>query len=443
MMMVCCLTAMKGQAESTPPQAAVSATLVPSWSMPQTLTLPEARRFAFERNWDLLAAKSDVDIAVAQRIVGREFPNPTFSWSTAKLPADSNPAGTSAGNDLWHRNYDTIFAINQLFEIGGKRSNRQASATAGVKAAEARLLDARRTLDLAVTRAYVTALLAQTNVSILRQSAEGLKREAKIAEARLNAGDISRADKAQIEIAADRLELDARAAETIARTARISVEVLLGAQKPSGTWTPADTLDSLALETSVAKGREYSFPPDRPDLLAAEALRQRAEADLKYQKALRIPDPTLLVQYEHEPPDQPNTIGFGLSFPLPLWNRNKGGILAARAAKEQAEFQLKKTEATITAEIASAEVTYADAAARWQQARETILPKSQEVRKTISFAYEKGGASLLDLLSAERNDNEVRLATAQAAADAANAAAALKAAWNVGEKTTSQHPISK
>jgi len=40
----------------------------------------------------------------------------------------------------------------------------------------------------------------------------------------------------------------------------------------------------------------------------------------------------------------------------------------------------------------------------------------------------KKRGSLLDLLSAQRNDNDVRLATAQAAADTANAAAALRAA---------------
>ena len=65
------------------------------------------------------------------------------------------------------------------------------------------------------------------------------------------------------------------------------------------------------------------------------------------------------------------------------------------------------------------------------------------MRKTISFAYEKGGASLLDLLLAERNDNDVRLATAQAAAEAANAAAALKAATYVSERENSKPNVRK
>ncbi|HWY30554.1 MAG TPA: hypothetical protein VNX46_07375, partial [Candidatus Acidoferrum sp.] len=39
------------------------------------LTLAEAKQLAFERNWDLLAAKSSVDAATAQLIVVKEFPN--------------------------------------------------------------------------------------------------------------------------------------------------------------------------------------------------------------------------------------------------------------------------------------------------------------------------------------------------------------------------------
>ena len=168
--------------------------------------------------------------------------------------------------------------------------------------------------------------------------------------------------------------------------------------------------------------------------------RQKAEADLKLQKALRIPDPSFLVQYEHEPPDQPNTIGVGVSFPLPLWNRNRGGIQAATVNLTQAALQVEKTKALIAADIATAELAYTDASARWRRQRDFILPKAADIRQTIAFAYEKGGASLLDLLLAERNDNEVRLATAQAAADTATAAAALKAALNAPEPAKNPAP---
>ncbi len=152
---------------------------------------------------------------------------------------------------------------------------------------------------------------------------------------------------------------------------------------------------------------------------------------------MRIPDPTLLFQYEHEPPDMPNSVGLGFSFPRPLWNRNRGNILAAQAARDQARQQMDKIEAQIAADIVTARAAYEESAARSHRYREEIMPRSTEILKTVSFAYEKGGASLLDLLSAERNDNDVRLATAQAAADAATAAADLRAALNAPNAGTS------
>src|SRR5215831_13534110 len=55
---------------------AQSSTNLSSIPNPASLSLAEAKRLAFIRNWDLLAAKSDVDSATAQRLVAREFPNP-------------------------------------------------------------------------------------------------------------------------------------------------------------------------------------------------------------------------------------------------------------------------------------------------------------------------------------------------------------------------------
>jgi cobalt-zinc-cadmium efflux system outer membrane protein len=391
----------------------------------KAFTLAQAQQAAFERNWDLLAAAAGVDAATAQKVVAHEFPNPTLSASTTKINVD-RPNSTPAGNGFWDRSYDTIFAINQLFEIGGKRRNRQASAQAGFEGARAQFLDAKRILDLGVIRAYVTAAQAEENVRVLRQSAGTLRDEVKIAEVRHKAGEISTADKSQIEITADRFELEARTAESSAAQARVALEVLMGLPRPKGS---VELLDGLGALLAV------SPPPNtnasvmwRPDVVAAEAALRKTDSDLRVQKANRIPDPTVLAQYEHEPPDMPNTVGFGVSFPIPLWNRNRGNILAAEAAREQARLAFEKIQAQAAADIATARFSYEDARARWESYRDSIRPKSEEIRKTIAYAYEKGGASLLDLLSTQRNDNDVRLAAAQAQSDILIAIAALNAA---------------
>ena len=151
-----------------------------------------------------------------------------------------------------------------------------------------------------------------------------------------------------------------------------------------------------------------------------------------------------------------------MSLPLPLWNHNRGNILAAEAAREQARLAYEKARAQAVADIATALLSYDDSAGRWKNFRDSIRPKSQEVRKTKSYAYQKGGArwvdaqfrrpdggliapwwpagagaeiaiygmhraDLLDMLVAERDDNDVRLAAMQAASDTAVALATLKA----------------
>jgi len=249
------------------------------------------------------------------------------------------------------------------------------------------------------------------------------------ADIRLKAGEISSSDEAQIVIAAERFELEARTAESVAAQDRVALEILLGTGHPKGDIVLSDRLEILA---AIPGPATVSVPGlRRPDVLAAEAALRKSEADLRLQKANRIPDPTFLLQYEHEPPDLPNTLGLGVSLPLPLWNRNTGNLRAAEAARGQALLALQKIEAQAAADVSTARFAYDDALKRWRTYRDSIRPKSEEVRKTIAYAYEKGGVSLLDLLVAERNDNEVRLAATQAAADTAVAAAALEAAAKV------------
>lgn len=392
-----------------------------------TLSLAEAKQLAFTRNWDLLAAKSGLDAATAQMLVAKEFPNPTFSYSTARIADYGN--STPVGNGLWSRNYDTIFAVSQLIEIGGKRRDRKASAQAGLSGARARFCDARRVLEQGVTKGYIAALLAGENARVLKDSARLFQHEVAIAQARLQAGDISDSDEKQIENSADIFELQAKAAKAAAMQARISVDVLLGVDAPHGNWVPADTLTQMAVlapQLHEAKSNEV-----RPDVLAAQSDLMQARADLNLQKAQRIPDPTFSFLEEHNPyggafPD--DTVGIGVSFPLPLWNWNRGEIKSAQATVDKDALALAKAKAQVAADIATAQSAWQEATERWQRYQSQILPKSQKVRDSVAFAYEKGGQSLVDLLEAERADNDARLATAQAMADASSAAADLKAA---------------
>jgi cobalt-zinc-cadmium efflux system outer membrane protein len=389
------------------------------------LTFAEARSLALTRNWDQLSAQRDVAIAEARRATAREWVNPTLGISSAHINSDGRGNSAGAGNRLWDRTYDSVFALSQPLEISGKRAARRESAAAGYEGARAQLADARRTLGLAVARVYVAAALAETAARIAADSAGQLRAEADLAVVRLKAGDIAQFELDRIEIAARQMELQAQAARAAATSQRASLELLLGKDHPSGDLVLRDDVESLA---AVQPPPASAKDPARADLAVASQVLRKADADLRLQRAQRIPDPTLLVQYEHQPPDSPNSIGVGVSFPLPLWNRNGGAIREAATVREQASLALSKIKAQVAADAAIARVAFDEARTRWADYRDNVRPRAARVRESVALAYQKGGASLLDLLEAQRSDSDVRLAAAQAAADAAVSAAALEAA---------------
>jgi cobalt-zinc-cadmium efflux system outer membrane protein len=277
-----------------------------------------------------------------------------------------------------------------------------------------------------VSQAYIAALEAREEVRVLTASAASLRQEADIAATRVQAGDLASSDRAQIEIAAAQLDLAAGSARATARTAVLVIESLLNRSAPMGDTLLTDSLERLPW--SLVEGETPAAP--RPDVAAAEAGLAKAESDLRLQRRALWPDVTLTLQYERQPPDQPNTVGLGVSLPLPLWNRNASGIGAARAARAQAEAQLEKVRTQASADVAAARVAYAEARARAETYLRELQPKSTAIVQTVTYAYGRGGAALVELLAAERNDHDIRLATARAQADAAATAIALAAALN-------------
>ena len=101
---------------------------------------------------------------------------------------------------------------------------------------------------------------------------------------------------------------------------------------------------------------------------------------------------------------------------------------AAEAARSQAAIQVEKVKMQIASDIITARHNYEEASGRLTRYQTELLEKSRSVVESVSFAYQKGGASLVDLLTAQLNDNTTRQGAAQAQADQATAAATLNAA---------------
>lgn len=407
---LCALAAASGRGEDVP-----------------RLTLDGALRLAHERNPDLLAAEADLESARAQRATAVALPNPALAYSTSKIPADGSPATTIYGNGFYTRSYDTVVSASQLVEIGGKRKNRRVSADEGIAGATARVADAARLLDAAVVRAYTAADVARASATIARETAASFGKTAGLAKEREDAGEISVSERTQIEIAAGRFLADAAQADLAYANAARALAALLNMPAVA----PAEDLGApgeIMPPNSSATPGDETLLARRPDLAALEAAVRKAEADLALQKAFRMPDPTLLAQYERQPPDQRNTVGFGVSFPLPVFNLNSGAIHAAQVAVGSARRDLARSRVRVRQDLAATRDAFETARARAFRLVNDLLPKAQTVRDTVRFAYEQGAASLLELLEAERNANDIRLAAVSARGDLAAAHADFLAA---------------
>lgn len=405
------------------------------------LTLRAALNEAAHANPDLLAARNALAQAEAQLGVARTFPNPTLSTSVSKVPTDGTSASTAAGNRLLDRSYDTVVALTQPFELGGKRKDRRLSAEAAVASARAAEGDALRRVSASVVAAYVAAAAAREGAGVLDETAASLEKSAELALTRETVGDVSASERLQAEVAAGRARADAAGARASARAAVVALETLAGLapdpERPLGssvTELLAATARAAATPVTGASGGSEGPAGDeavlakRPDLSALRALERKAEADLKLQKAFLVPDPSLLLQYEKEPPDRSNSAGVGVSFPLPLWNRNGGAIRSAEVALDGARLDTRRAEAAARAELAASRVALESAETRARLLREDLVPRADSAREKVAFAYREGGASLLELLEAERSARDVRLASISADADLATARAAWLAA---------------
>ena len=336
--------------------------------------------------------------------------------------------GTVYGNDFYGRAYDTVVSASQLVEIGGKRTSRRISADEGVAGASARLTDAARLLDATVVRAYTAAGVTRESASIARETAASFGKTAGIAEEREAAGEISLSERKQVEIAAGRFLADAAQAELAYANAARTLGALLSLPAAS----PAEDLEAahelISPDPAGTPDDDETWLARRPDLTALEAAVRKAEAELALQKTFRMPDPTLLAQYERQPPDQRNTVGFGVSFPLPVFNLNGGAIRAAQVAVETARRDLTRGRVRVRQDLAATRDALETARARAVRLVNDLLPKSKTVRDTVRFAYGQGAASLLELLEAERNANEIRLAAVSARGDLITARADFLAA---------------
>ncbi len=150
----------------------------------------------------------------------------------------------------------------------------------------------------------------------------------------------------------------------------------------------------------------------RPDIVAYRLGIQRAEADVKLARANRYSDVYVLYQpytFQDNSPygeKSPMSWALGVTVPVPIYNRNQGGILRAQLNVTQTQIQLAQLERQILTDVQVADHEYLITLKALERIERELLPNAQVVKEDTYRLYIGGEVNLVGYLDAQREYNE-------------------------------------
>ncbi len=364
------------------------------------LSVNDALALFISQNLDVLIAKYGIEFSKGQQITAALFPNPVASIGTLSSFTQGRTSSNSGA---------VISQVQQLFELAGKRGYRIESAGYGSQSAEASFEDAVRQLGFTVKDTYYKIQLAQRRLVLAEENRDRFSRILDINTIRFKKGYIAEVDLIRIRL--QMVDFQSQVIQSLqeGETARGDLRQLLRLS-PKTTLELTTDLDFRRIDPDISKLRTAALD-FRPDIKARRFTYSQRESDLKLAKAYRVPDVTIGGGYAvqgAQGPDNPQQWSLNLGLPLPVFNRNQGGIHQAEVAVLTAEADLNKTVNLVENEV---EVAYRNLLQSRRLVEAYVGGVLEDARSTMTIverAYERGGATILDLLDAARTSRMIQ-----------------------------------
>ena len=365
------------------------------------LSLDEAVNLALRENPTVRAKSFERQAVAAGEITAALRPNPELGLGAEQF----TPGGPKDGGDALALAQYTVL-LSQTIELGGKRGRRLDSARAATRVTGYELDDVRRQVLYLVKKAFADGQTARDSLALAEQNLVSLDEVERIQRLRAEQGDISELELLRIQVQRFAFERDVVDARQALRAARIALRSVIGGDRVAEDF---EFVGELGLRDFSATSIELyrRALANRPDLRAAEAAREKADADINLARANAWTDVTPGVEYQRIGPD--NTIGFVLSLPLRIFDRNQGEIARTPADQRRAAATREAVAVQVLADVDTALTALGSERDKAVLLRDTYLVKAQRARDITDFAYRRGGVSLLDFLDAQRTYRETAL----------------------------------
>ena len=377
----------------------------------QALTWDQVKAKFELANPTLRADALNVDEMKAEEITAFLRPNPQFTLS-------EDGTAIAPSNGVWTplRGTDEQPNFSYLHERDHKRELRLKVAQEGTQIAQSQHADLDRTLVFTLRSAFIQTLQAKTVVKMAQEDLEYYDHIIQISRDRFRAGDISQIDLDRIELLRVQYESEIQTALVNLRTSKIQLLQLLNDRTPIEQFDvngPFDFSDNLM---PLEDFRKIALD-ERPDLRAALQSLQQADTAHKLAEANGSTDPTFGAWYTHNSsnnnPNGINTLGLSVTIPLRIFDKNQGEKQRTQIDIGRNQQLTDAARAQVFSDVDSAYAQVESNIALLKPYKAKYNDQATRVRDTVTYAYQHGGASLMDMLNAQSDYRTVQLAYLQ------------------------------
>ncbi|MFZ5861239.1 MAG: TolC family protein [Nitrospirota bacterium] len=396
--------------------AAVHAAIVdPSsgWSADQTLEALLDRATA--ANPTIVAARQRWEAAKTQAPQARALEDPVVSITEWDVPSDLNLGETG----------QTWYGIEQAFPSPGTRALRGRIAALDSEAAEQDYLAVTRRIRAQVKTAYARLYRVQQQIAVHREHQALLNELIQSALHRYTVGQATQQESLKAQIELSTLHASLLALEQEQQSLRIELNTLAGRpEDPLFFGTAQIEYQSLRVSLDVLEAQALE---QRPEIRAAGRMVERQEEAIALAKRGWWPDFMAEVSY-WDVHDGPNRWMLAGKMTLP-WAaagkyRAKVAEETAGRARAAAEVDAARNETVFLVRDVFLKLTTAQTLIDFY--RNGIMAQAEQGLESARIAYTTGRTDFLNLIDAERQLRDVRLAADVALADWAEQRAELE-----------------
>jgi outer membrane protein, heavy metal efflux system len=376
---------------------------------PVRITLDDAIQLALKHNHNLLAAQTTIQQDEALETQANLRPNPTIFGDWEYLPLTASEWNTT----YLHDETEADLGLSYLFERGKKRQHRLQAAQDVTAQTRSLVADNERTLTFNVASQFFNVQLAESTLELATKDVKSFQQTVDISEYQYKVGGMSEGDFLMIKLQLLQYQTDYQQAILARDQGLDDLRNMLGYDSVPADYDVAGPFDYQPLKANL-EDLQMKALQNRPDLRAAQQGVTAANSQWELQKAIGKQDVTGQANYSHV--NSINAFSLYVSVPLPIFNRNQGNIAQARYAITQTQEQEKATSDQVMTDVHDAYVGLKENDTIIVLYRTGYLDAAVRDRDIEEFAYQHGGASLLDWLNAERTYRVTELAYRQALA---------------------------